>query len=374
MSDNTPEQHTLDGAYAVILAGGYGERFWPMSTAKQPKQLLSLLGDRSMLGMAVDRLEGLIPAERVLVLTSADLVEPTIAAAPDLPPENIIGEPMRRDTAAAVALAAAVVSGRDPEGAFCILTADHVMGDLDRFRDTLRTGLMLASAEDVLVTIGITPRFPSTGFGYVEAGDLVSSPALADAEVVFRKVTRFVEKPDQATAEEYIASGRFSWNSGMFVWSAAALERAFAQHEPALAEFIAALRPAVGTDEFAAALEAGFEPLQKISIDYALMEKADNVVMAEGTFRWDDVGSWPAIADHLPADDDGNVVVGDAVSIDASNNVVFSDGRLTALIGVEDMIVVHTEGATLIVPKDRAQDVKKIVTELREDPSRADLL
>ena len=167
----------LEHAYAVVLAGGYGERFWPASTAAKPKQLLSLLGDRTMLEMAVDRLDGLIPPERVIVLTSEDLVAATAAAAPELPTRNIIGEPMRRDTAAAVALAAAVVKGRDPDGVFCVLTADHVMGDLDRFRETLRSGLELAFTADVLITIGIQPRHPATGYGYVEASEVFATGA-----------------------------------------------------------------------------------------------------------------------------------------------------------------------------------------------------
>ncbi len=352
----------LDHAFAVILAGGYGERFWPASTMQRPKQLLGLLGERPMLGMAVDRLEGLIPPERVLVLTSADLVAPTIAAAPDLPAENVIGEPVRRDTAAAVALAAAVVKGRDPEGVFCILTADHVMGDLELFRATLATGLELAAAEDVLVTIGLKPTHPSSAFGYVESGAVLEG----ERDVAVRDVIRFVEKPDVATAEEYLATGSFWWNSGMFVWKAEHLQAAFAAHRPELAAFIDDLVPAVGTPGFADALAAGFEPLEKISIDYALMEKADNIVMAEGHFSWDDVGSWPEVANHLPADDAGNVVKGDARLLDASNNIVISEGRLTAVIGLDDVVVVHEGDATLVVPKDRAQDVKKIVTELRE--------
>ncbi len=351
-----------DHAFAVILAGGYGERFWPASTSRHPKQLLSLLGDRPMLGMAVDRLEGLIPPERVIVLTSADLVAPTIAAAPDLPAANVIGEPVRRDTAAAVALAAAVVAGRDPEGVFCVLTADHVMGDLELFRATLASGLELAATQDVLVTIGLTPTQPSTAFGYVESGEVIEAPG----EVPFRTVSRFVEKPDRATAQEYVDSGSFWWNSGMFIWSAASVKAAFAAHQPELAAMIDVVAPTVDTDGFEAAVAEQFEPLTKISIDYALMEKADNIVMAEGHFAWDDVGSWPEVANHLPSDEQGNTIKGDVALLDANNNIVLSEGRLTALIGLDDLIVVHTDEATLILPKDRAQDVKKIVTELRE--------
>jgi len=365
----------LTHAYAVVLAGGYGERFWPASTAAKPKQLLSLLGDRTMLEMAVDRLEGLIPVERVLVLTSEDLVAPTQAATPGLPEGNVIGEPMRRDTAAAVALAAAVVKARDPEGVFCIVTADHVMGELDLFRSTLASGLELAAAEDVLITIGITPRHPATGYGYIRAVDTFGP----SGDIEFRTVDRFVEKPDRPTAQGYVDSGEFWWNSGMFIWSVAAVQGAFAAHRPELSAFIDALVPSVDGPDFAAALSAGFEPLEKISIDYALMERADNIVMAVGTFAWDDVGSWPAVGDHLESDDAGNAIRGDVEALDATNNIVVSegtgaDGRVTALIGVTDLIVVHTDTATLIVPKERAEDVKKLVSKLREDPTRTDLV
>jgi mannose-1-phosphate guanylyltransferase len=354
----------IEHAHAVILAGGYGERFWPASTAARPKQLLSLLGDRTMLEMAVDRLEGLIPAERVIVLTSADLVDATRAAAPVLPEDNVIGEPMRRDTAAAVALATAVVKARDPLGVFCIVTADHVMGDLDRFRQTLAAGLELAETADVLITIGITPRHPATGYGYIEASDVFATIG-ADDGVEFRAVSRFVEKPDLETAQSYVASGRFWWNSGMFIWSVESVRAAFAAHRPELADFIDAMVPTVDTDTFARALAQGFEPLEKISVDYALMERATNIVMAVGTFAWDDVGSWPAVGSHLPNDEHGNAVLGEVEVLDASSNIVLSEGRLTALIGVEDLVVVHSEGVTLICAKDRAEDVKKMVTRLR---------
>ena len=352
----------LEHAYAVILAGGYGERFWPASTMARPKQLLSLLGERTMLEMAVDRLDGLIPPERVLVLTSADLVAATIERSPGLPAANVIGEPMRRDTAAAVALACAVVRARDPQGVFCIVTADHVIGDLDLFRRTLHEGIELAANHDVLVTIGIKPTRPSTAFGYVEAIETVPT----DGEIAFRRVSRFVEKPDLETATAYVESGSFSWNSGMFIWGVGSLARSFAIHTPALGAMIEALVPVVDTDSFPAALAAAFEPLDKISIDYALMEKADNIVMAEGRFAWDDVGSWPEVADHLPTDAANNAVRGSVELLDATGNIVLSEGRLTALIGVDDLIVVHTPEATLICHKDRAQDVKKIVTALRE--------
>jgi len=352
----------MDNYYAVILAGGKGERFWPYSTSKRPKQLLSLVGGKPMLALAVERLEGLIPPERVLVITNADLVEASCKAAPDIPKENIIGEPMGRDTAAAIALGGALVKARNAEGAFCVLTADHIIGDLDIFRETLKQSLEMASNENVLITIGITPGGPSTGYGYIEAGDKKSE----DAGIAFFKAKRFVEKPDLETAKKYVEAGNFYWNSGMFTWSVKSVEAAFAAHRPVLKDLMDKLGTVAWTPEFDKTVAEEYPKLEKISIDYALMEKADNILMVQGTFAWDDVGSWPALDRHLPQDEDGNTVLGTCEEIDSAGNIVMSEDRLTALIGVKDLIVVHAEGATLICPRNKAQNVKKMVHKLRD--------
>ncbi len=356
--------------YAVILAGGKGERFWPLSTSRHPKQMLALAGGRPLLAQAVERLAGLIPPERTLIVTSADLVPACHAAVPELPAGNLIGEPCGRDTAPAVALAAALVRARRTDGVFAILTADHVIGGRDRFQATLRAGFTLAEQENRIVTIGIPPAEPSTGFGYIEAGE----PFRAVDGVRFERVTRFVEKPDRATAEGYVASGRYAWNSGMFIWSVAGLAEAFRRHAPALASLTDRLAPAVGRADFADTLRRAYADSQKISIDYALLEKAEGIVMARGEFPWDDVGSWPALARHLPRDADGNALRGDTTLLDARDNIVVSDGRLTALIGVDNLIVVQAEGATLVCPRDRAQEVKKLVEQLRAGGQHGDLL
>lgn len=351
-----------NGMYAVILAGGRGERFWPLSRTHRPKQLLSLVGDTTLLAQAVDRLSGLIPPEHVYVITNADLVTATREAAPQLPEANIVGEPMGRDTAAAAALGGALVKARDPEASFCILTADHIIGDLVDYRATLRESLLLAQREDVLITIGITPHEPSTGYGYIEAGD----EQAAREGVTFLKANRFVEKPDLETARRYVATGSFYWNSGMFIWSVQALEKALRTHRPALAELIDRLVPIVDTPQWEAALAREYDTLEKISIDYALMEKADNIWMVKGAFAWDDVGSWPALANHFERNADGNVAIGDCAAVDANGNIVYSKGRLTALIGVSDLVVVQADEVTLICPRDRAQEVKKMVEKLRQ--------
>ncbi len=360
----------MQHVYAVIMAGGRGERFWPLSTAGHPKQFLDLIGGRPLIQMAVDRLAGLLPPERVMVVTSADLVAATRAAVPQLPVSNIVGEPVARDTAAACALASAWVAAHDPQGCVIILTADQIMEDLDVYRSTLRESAAIAQAGSVMVTIGIRPAFASTGFGYIEAGARWPH----GGQIEFFKALRFVEKPDRATAEGYVDCGRFYWNAGMFVWAVSTLRAALGRFRPPLAGMFDRLLPAIRSGAFEAQLAAEYADLEKISIDYAVMEKADNIVMAKGVFRWDDVGTWPALMNHLPADPAGNVVLGACEALESSGNVVVSRGRLTALLGVKDLVVVHAENATLICPRDRAQDIKKIVQALGARGIYQDLL
>lgn len=343
--------------YAVIMAGGKGERFWPLSTSKHPKQVLSLVGGKPLLRLAVDRLRGLIPSSRTLIITSADLVSVTAKAVPSLPAANIIGEPFGRDTAAVCALASAIIKARDPAGLFCILTADHVIKDIRSFQQTLRDSFSLAGKTDALVTIGMRPTFPSTGFGYIDAGGRVK----ATGKTVFLKAKRFVEKPDKKRAERYISEGNFFWNSGMFVWSVNSIQKALAEYRPVLLGMANRLEKAAGTPGFKAMLAREYAKLEKISIDYAVMEKSGNIIMAKACFSWDDVGSWTALENLFKKDSCGNVLTGSCEVIDSNRNVVVSPGRLTALIGVENMIVVQAEGATLICPKDKAQEVKKMV-------------
>ncbi len=360
----------MAGRFAVIMAGGKGERFWPLSTSKRPKQLLALVGDKPLIAQAVERLDGLVPPENVFVVTNADLVEATRQAAPLIPPENIVGEPVGRDTAAAVACGGALVKARDENGVFAVLTADQVMGDLDVFSSTLKGGMDLAEQNDILVTIGIKPTHPATGFGYIESGE-----AFDTAEgVEFRKADRFVEKPDETTAAEYLSTGKFYWNSGMFIWSIPSLEKAFANHCGEMCRLMNELTGYAATGKIVEGMDATYPSLDKISIDYALMEKADNIIMACGTFAWDDVGSWPALESHFPQDEAGNTKIGSVESLDASGNIIMSEGHLTAVIGVSDLVVVQAEGVTLVCPKDRAQDIKKMVIALRDKGGYTKLL
>ncbi|MEI7436910.1 MAG: sugar phosphate nucleotidyltransferase [bacterium] len=350
-------QHT----YAMIMAGGRGERFWPLSTAKRPKQLLSLVGGEALLAAAVRRLIPVMPAERIFVITNDALVEASRAVVPLLPPGNVIGEPCGRDTAAAIALAATLIKARDPQAVFAVLTADHLMRDEQAFRRTLSAGLDLAARHDVLVTIGIAPAFASTGFGYIRLGAQVGAPD----GIVFRKAEQFLEKPDADTAKKFVQSGQYVWNGGMFIWSVACIEKALRRFRPPLGALMDALAPDVGKPQWATTLAAEYGRLEKISIDYAVMEKADNIWTACGDFGWDDVGSWPALERHFARDANGNVMVGDgAEQLDSRDNLVVANGHLTALLGVKDLIVVQAEGATLVCTRERAEDLKKLLAVL----------
>lgn len=348
--------------FAVILAGGRGERFWPLSRTKRPKQLLDLIGDKPLIAQAVDRLSGLVPPEKIIILTNADLVQATRQAVPAIPADQILGEPVGRDTAPAVALAAAIIKARSPDAVFAILTADHVIGEIPNFQKTLSAAMDLAAAGPVLVTIGIRPYEPSTAYGYIELGDRVET---RDG-IAFRKAQRFVEKPDRATADRYLASGRFVWNSGMFIWSVSAIENALIRHHPELGRHVAEWATRAGGPDFPATIADSFSKAQKISIDYAVMEKADNILVAEANFEWDDVGSWPALERHFPGDADGNVFIGDVAAVACSRNIVYSRGRLTALVGMEDAIIVQADDVTLVCRRDRVHEIKTLLAQLRE--------
>ncbi len=347
------------------MAGGRGERFWPQSRLKCPKHLLPIVGDKPMLAQTIERLEGLVPPERVLVITNAEQRDAVLEACPMLPPGNVIGEPVGRDTAPCVGLAAVLVKQRDAGATFALLPADAVIHDAGGFREVLGAAFAAAEADPVLVTIGIKPEFPATGYGYLQRGKELKPAA---GREVFQ-VQRFVEKPDQATAEGYLKSGAYFWNAGMFIWSVAAIQKALQTHTPSLHTALGGIEQELGAGaDLTALLERAYPELEKISIDYAVMEKATNVVMVESAFDWDDVGAWPAIARHYPADAHDNVAKGPAVFHEASGNIAVSEpGHLISVVGASDLIVVHTPDATLVCPKDQAQQIKALVKQLSTD-------
>ena len=344
--------------YALILAGGSGERFWPLSRKAKPKQLLSLFSDETLLEATLRRLEGLVPEEQILILTNADQESSVRALCPGLPHENIIAEPAKRDTAAAIALGAGWIARHSPDATMIVLPADHVIRDAAGFQRTLRVAVAAAEQTGELVTIGIKPTWACPGFGYIEQGESVTLKDAPSEPPVF-DVVRFREKPNAELAESFLAQGHFRWNAGMFIWTVRSILGAFNRHAPELGEFISRLH---GGDDLAKLLREDFPTLPKISIDYAIMEKAGRVLVVESAFDWDDVGGWTAVAKYLTGDTHGNQGNCTIKTLDAGNNIVFSkSARTIALLGVNDLIVVETPDALLVCNRHEAEKIKQLV-------------
>lgn len=345
--------------FIVIIAGGKGERFWPQSRAQRPKHLLPIVGTKPMLVQTLERVRALVPPKNTFVITSAVQEKAVREVCAKLPAANIVAEPVGRDTAPAVALAAALVEARDPNGVFAVLPADHVIHDDKSYQRDLRAAFSAAEASSVMVTIGIAPTEPATGFGYIQRGE---EWRRFERRPVYR-VKRFVEKPSLEIATGYLASGDYVWNAGMFVWSVGVVNAALAAHAPELNDGLKPIRAALARKRpLGPVLKKVYPTLTRISVDYALLEKSDNVVVVPSSFDWDDVGAWPAVPKHYPKDEGGNVTRGRVVVEAARNNIIFSDdGHLTAVLGADDLIVVHTADATLVAPKSRAQDIKHLL-------------
>ena len=337
----------LDHLHLFILAGGSGERFWPLSRAQTPKHLLKLLSDRTLLETTVRRVEGLIPWERVFVLTNSAQCEAVRAELPFLPAENILAEPSKRDTAPACALATGFARARDPLALCALLPADAMIHNVPAFQRQLVNAVGIAAARNTLVTFAIPPTYPATGFGYLHLGEPIDGAC---------RVLRFVEKPDLPSATTYLQSGQYAWNAGMFIWRAEVFYQETRRLIPVLADFIEQFPKGDPVPYLA----EKFENLPKISVDYAVMEKAAEVQAIKAQFDWDDVGSWTALPEHLGNDGDGNTIRGEVVQIGSKNNVVVANGRLVALYGVENLIVVETPDALLVCHRDAAQDIKKL--------------
>lgn len=346
--------------YAVVMAGGQGTRFWPASRAARPKQFLPILGRRTMLQETVARTAALARPARTLVVTGAEQAALVRRQVPRLPRENLLAEPVGRSTAPCIALAAEVILSRVPEALMIVLPADHAIARPAPFRATLRRACDIAAGGDWLVTIGIRPAYAETGYGYIEAGE-----ALDRGTPAAHRARAFHEKPDRARAEAYCAAGRFSWNSGMFVWRATAIRAAIERFLP---ETAAALRPVGGARTKAArdrAIARAYRSVESISIDHGVMEKAERVAVVRGDFGWNDVGSWAAMPEAWGTDGQGNAVRGEVLGVEARRNVVLAGDRLVALLGVDDLVVVDTEDALLVCARDRAQEVRRVVDELR---------
>ena len=345
--------------HAVIMAGGSGTRFWPKSRRNRPKQLLKLHGDATMLQQTVERVSPMIPAERVLIVTGADQAAASRDQLPQVPAENVIAEPCPRDTAPCVGLAAAMIARKDPEAITVVMSADHVIRPKEDFQRSVRAAVALIEEDPTtFVTFGIRPTRPETGYGYIERGE----PEGEREGIAVHRVRQFREKPDLAAAQAFVASGDFYWNSGIFVWKARAVLDALAEHRPGVYAGIKKIASALGTPEEAETIAQVFPNLERIPIDKAVMEKAGNVKVLETVFQWSDVGDWRSLSSIQEPDASGNILQGAVLATDTADTVVVSDDAgLIATLGVKDMVIIQSGGATLVAHRDKLDKLKGLV-------------
>ncbi len=346
--------------YGLIMAGGGGTRFWPLSRKRVPKQLLNLDGKEIMLNETIDRLTKTVSSEDIFIVTNQDQVELTKQVTEGRVQENhILAEPSARNTAACIGYGAIEIIKKYGDGIMCILASDHYIKDEETFTKVLQKAITTVEETDGLVTIGIKPTFPSTGYGYIK------NEVIEGKE--YKNVLEFVEKPDLEHANEYIKDGNYAWNSGMFVWKASTILKYFEKLLPDIYEKLMLIMEAMGTSSEYDVLQAIYDTIPKISIDYGIMERADSVYMLEGDFGWNDIGSFDALTAIYTSDENGNVLRSDAVLVNAKDNIVLGDNKVIALVGVENMIVVDTQDALLVCHKDKAQDVKDVVSILERE-------
>jgi mannose-1-phosphate guanylyltransferase len=348
--------------YAVIMAGGKGTRFWPRSREKMPKHLLDIVCERTIIQETIDRVAPLIPAENILIVTGASHADELMKQVPQIPEKNIIIEPVGRNTAPCIGLAALYIKRKSPDDVMAVLPADHLIADAERFRHVLSAAAEMARRGDYLLTIGITPTCPETGYGYLEKGPRKTTVRGED----FYAVKSIREKPALPQAKAFLERGGFYWNSGMFIWRVDTIVEALKKWLPDLHRGLSEIEPALGSNQEKSVIEHVYNKIHSISIDYGVMEKAENVLLVKGDFGWSDMGSWDALWEVLEKDEDGNAahVQGCFVGVDSRNSLIHSPRKLVALVGVEDLIVVETEDSLLVCKRGCSQDVKKVVETL----------
>ena len=361
---------TGDSLHVVILAGGVGTRLWPRSRRRCPKQLLDIVQGRTMLQDTVDRVQPLVPTERIHIVTGGEYAAQVQEQLPDLPPGNILVEPSGRGTGPSIGLAAVALAHSNPQAMMISLHADHVIADAARFRELLQVAAT-AAAKGHLVTLGIQPHYAETGYGYVERGRLLHRVR----RVPVYRVERFIEKPPAEQAVAFVRGRRHFWNSGMFVWQVQAILAAFKLHLPDLYEQLLRIAAAWGTAERSAVLAETWDSIRSVSVDVGIMERATDIAVVPATIGWSDVGSWASLADISQANEAGNVVLGQSehLVLDTRDCLVYAPGRTVATIGLRDMIIVDVGDVLLICPKGHAQDVRQLVELVRQN-GRYDLL
>jgi mannose-1-phosphate guanylyltransferase len=352
--------------YAVIMAGGRGARFWPRSRESKPKHLLDIVSDKTIIRETVDRVSPMIPPQKILIVTGQSHAQELIRQLPGIPQENIIIEPVGRNTAPCIGLAALHIKRKAPDDVMLVLPSDHLIRDEKQFRKILSVATVMAQRGDYLVTVGIRPTGPETGYGYIEQGQ---EQAVIEGETVY-DVRSIREKPDLAQAQAMLAQSGFSWNSGMFIWKVSAILKALKQWLPDLYNGLLQIEAALGSAREAAVVDQVYQQARSVSIDFGVMEKARNTLVIPGDFGWSDVGSWDALWEVSPRDENGNAVRGQAIAIDSRNCLVHSPGKTVALVGVEDLIIVETTDALLICKRGASQDVRKVVDRLEREKRR----
>lgn len=345
---------------ALIMAGGKGERFWPRSRVTLPKQFLSLTDDgKTMIQLTVERIRPLVELEDIYIATNKNYKELVKQQLPGLPEENILCEPVGRNTAPCIGLGAVHVAAKYDDAVMIVLPSDHLIKHNDIFTETFTNACELAEQGENLVTVGITPNYPETGYGYIKYDNTVKSGESYP-------VQSFVEKPDLETAKAYLADGSYLWNSGMFVWRISTILECFKKYMPSTFDGLCRIKEAIATADEETVLEKEFPGLESQSVDYGIMEKAENIYTLAGNFGWDDVGSWLAVGRIKENDEDGNVVNGNVVTVNTKNCVIEGDKKLIAAVGLRDIVVVDTQDATLITTKENAGEIKQVLAKLRE--------
>jgi mannose-1-phosphate guanylyltransferase len=357
--------------HAIVMAGGSGTRFWPASRAALPKQLLPLAGATTLLEDTVARLDGLVPPERLMIVTSARLLPAVRQQLPAVPEAGLVGEPCKRDTAPCIGLAALLVSRHDPEAIMAVMPSDHCITPAPAFRAAIRQAeALVAAAPDRLVTFGIRPTYPAEGFGYIQEGDSIPSATPGSGEhsnAPVHRVARFKEKPPANVAREYVAAGNYLWNAGIFVWKAATIIEALRRQQPDCLAHLERIAAAWDGPDREGVFATEFAAIKGISIDYAVLEHATDVAVVEAPFTWDDLGGWSAVARQRGGDADGNTVLGKHLGIETMRTIVHSgEDHLVVTMGLEDMLVVHTPDATLVAARTHEEAVRRVVAELEK--------
>ncbi len=349
--------------YAVIMAGGIGTRFWPLSRAHHPKQLLNIIGSHSMIQETVKRIKNLIPIEKILIITNKIQADALRSQLPELPKENIIEEPIGRNTAACIGLAALLLKQKDPDSTMIVLPSDHLITPADKFLQILKEADKFLQKENFLLTMGVVPTFPHTGYGYIHIGEQISS----DNDFEVYQIKQFTEKPDTETAEKFFDSKDYFWNSGMFIWKTKTILDEIKEYLPDLYQGLQKIEVALGTPNGMDVINQIYPRLPSVSIDYGIMEKTKYAATIRATYDWNDIGSWEALETVWPKDEFGNTLIGKTLGLESTNNIIYSPNKTVALIGVDDLIIVETDDVLLVCSRKDNQKIGKLVKQLYKE-------